>query len=802
MTRRLRTVLKWGGRVLLAVLLLMVGAAAVLWALLRGSLATLDGARSVAGLEGVVTVGRDVLGVPTLRGSDRQAVARATGFLHAQDRYFQMDLLRRTAAGELAALLGPPLVEADRRLRWHRFRAVAREAAAQLPVEHRRLLEAYVDGVNAGLQALRVRPPEYLLLRATPQPWQPEDSLLAVHAMFLTLQDSTGDEERVQAVYRQVLPPAAFAFFLPLGTDWDAAVDDSVLPSPAIPTAAEFSFTNWPGATAAGSVPPDGDADPFRVGSNSWAVDGSVSHSGAALVANDMHLGLGLPNFWYRVRLLWPRAAGSSATNEVVGITLPGAPVVVVGSNRRVAWAFTNSGLDTTDIVRLELSDTDPTRYRTPSGWQTLEPIREVIYVRGGPEETLSLERSVWGPVMPAGDEPGRRALRWAAHLPEAVNLRLREMEEVEDVEAALRLAPLCGIPTQNFIVGDHRGQIGWTLMGRQPRRIGFSGRFPESWADGTRRWDGWLTPEEYPRIAAPVGGRLWTANHRVSGQASYLQLGPWGVDRGARARQIRDDLRALRTATPADMLAIQLDDRARFLERWQGLLLATLRREEAAGRPGLGEFRARVEGWGGRAAVESGGYGLVRAFRFAVTRLVIEPIEARCRGADPGLRYGWSQMEQPVWALLTAQPPHLLNPRFKTYDDLLWAAVEKVRADAVVRAGQVAQTTWGDQNRIRVQHPLSRGLPALSRWLDIRPISLPGDSSDLPRILGPHGGASARLAVSPGHEEEGLFHMPGGQSGHFLSPFYRAGHDAWELGRPTPFLPGPTRHRLTLRPG
>jgi penicillin G amidase len=348
--------------------------------------------------------------------------------------------------------------------------------------------------------------------------------------------------------------------------------------------------------------------------------------------------------------------------------------------------------------------------------------------------------------------------------------------------------------------VGDRTGRIGWTLMGRLPRRIGLSGRLPASWADGTACWDGWLSAEEYPVVFDPPDGRLWTANNRVVGSESYLAAGPWLTDLGARAKQIREDLELFQSAGPKDMLAVQLDDRAVFLERWRDLLLNTLSLPSLSGKAEAAEAQEWVRDWGGRAAIDSVGYRLVRGFRNSTLELLLEPITERCRAIQPEFRHSSPLVEQPAWTLLTERPGNLLNGRFQDYDQLLAAAVESMLQSLVEQGLKPSQARWGDRNRVAIRHPLSKGLPLLGRWFDIPAQPLPGDSH-MPRVQGPADGASQRLAVSPGHEDMGIFHMPGGQSGHFLSPYYRAGHEAWANGDPAPFLPGEPRHRLTLTP-
>ncbi len=805
MNARPRRTLRFLAWSLAALLPALIAAGAALYMTLRASLPELHGTLRLPGLKDRVVVERDELGVPTIRAGNRLDAARATGFLHAQDRFFHMDLSRRIGAGELAELLGPGVLDTDRRFRLHRLRASAREAMGRLPASQMELIGAYTEGVNAGLSALGARPPEYLILRTQPKPWLPEDSLLVADAMFFFLQDSQGKQEAGMAALAQILPPKAFEFFVPQGTEWDAAIDGTDWRAPAIPSPDEFSFSHF-AAGSAGILPALGpqascllaplarSSDGVTAGSNSWAVDGALSTSGSALVANDMHLGLRLPNTWYRMRIV------CQGSLDITGATLPGVPAVIVGSNRKIAWGFTNSMLDLTDLILLETAPDNPGLYRTPGGWLAFKEQVETLHVRGGVDEKLSVESTIWGPVLPGPPDSKKRAVIWIAQLPEAINLGLLQLEQVCNVDTALALAPQCGIPTQNFVVGDRTGRIGWTLMGRLPRRIGFTGQLPVSWADGSKRWDGCVNGSDYPRVVSPPDGRIWTANNRIAGSPAYLAAGTWDVDLGARARQIRDDLRGQGKFAPPDMLAIQLDDRALFLGRWRELLLATLELPSVSRVKEAGEVRRLVQNWGGRAAVESAGYRLVRGFRSFCLELALAPITERCRKINPEFEYPTRQVEHSVWVLLTEKPTHLLNPAFKSYDDLLVTALEKLLADLGSQGLKPADATWGKRNRVVIRHPMSQGIPLAGSWLDIEEQELPGDSH-MPRFQAPSAGASERLAVSPGHEEQGLFHMPGGQSGHFLSEYYRKGHDAWASGRPTPFLPGPAQHTLTLEP-
>jgi penicillin amidase len=784
--------------IVLALVVLSGGGTAWLNRALRASLPQLEGRRALAGLSAPVTIARDAHGVPRIEGASRLDVARATGFLHAQERFFQMDLLRRRAAGELSELIGPATVKADREVRVHRFRNLAERVVAAASAEERGLLDAYAAGVNAGLAALRGAPFEYLALRAAPAPWRPEDSILCALAMFVTLQGNQPEREMVIGWARELLRPELAAFLDPRGTEWDAPVEGEPFRVGAIPGPDVFDLRKQPPVAVQTAFALEDLDDARAVGSNNWAVSGAHTASGAPLLADDMHLGIGVPNTWYRATMAWSDAGGK---HEVTGVTLPGTPAVIVGSNTRVAWGFTNSEGDWADVVVVEPDPGDEGAYRTPEGPRRFERVTERIKVKGAPDETLEVMGTIWGPIVHTDREKRLRALRWVAQDPGGVNLRISGIETATTLAEAQAAANQAGIPAQNFVAVDRDGHIGWTIMGRMPKRFGFDGRAPSSWADGKRGWDGWRAPADYPRIVDPPIGRIWTANARVVSGEKYEKLQEGVYDLGARQKQIRDSLLGIEKATERDMLEVQLDDRALFLARWRDLLLKTLASEAVAKDARRGEMRELVDKWGGRASIDSVGYRIVRAFRLAVAEAVLAPLVSACKAADE--RFEWNRLpffEGPLWALVTERPAHLLETKYAAWDDLLLAAADKTLAELTKDGARLAEQTWGARNTSLFQHPLSRAVPSLSRFLDVARQPLPGDSH-MPRFQAPSSGASERLVVSPGREAEGIFHMPVGQSGHPLSPYYQDGHEAWVNGEATPFLPGPAVHVLTLTP-
>jgi penicillin amidase len=746
------------GPLLLAALIAACPLAWVVCRVVSASLPPLDGTFAVGGIQAGVTLERDALGVVTVKGTTRPDVAFGLGFAHAQDRLFQMDLLRRYPAGELSALFGPSSVNADRSLRLHRFRWRAERLLAGMDPPDRALLEAYGAGVEAGRRTLGKPPWEYLMLGAAFEPWRPEDSILVGLGMFLQLQRNQPGKESAHTLIHETLPEPLANLLTPAGSSLDAPLLGDPIATPRLPTANEVDLRPEWGRRRGKRPVALADAEPPTPGSNNWAVGGKRTRHGGAILACDMHLHLGVPNIWYRAAMEW-------GGRRLVGATLPGTPALIIGSNGHVAWGFTNAEVDCTDLV---VTDAPAERFT------------ETIHVLGGAPVTVEVEETAEGPVYDRDHKGRRRVLRWVGHRPEAVNLRLMEMEEVKTVRAALALAPRIGMPAQNLVVADDKGSVGWALMGRMPRRVG-------------GKWEGWW--DNGPALQDPPDGIVWTANNRVFGEPWLSRLGRGTHDHGARATQIRDGLRMRPLMDEADMLAIQLDDRTLFLARWRELFLA-----EAARHGNRLEVRDAVVAWRGRAVPESVGVRLVKEFRSTVRDGLLSALCAPCSEADR--RFSLSglsrDVEGSVWEVVTKRPPHLLPPGYRSWDDFFAHSVRAVEGGC----RDLARHTLAETQAPSLRHPLSGGLGPVGRWLrlDMDTTPLPGDDGGLPRVQSSVHMASQRMAVSPGREAEGYFHMPTGQSGHFLSPFYRAGHADWAEGRPSPLLPGLTRHTIVLK--
>jgi len=800
----------WTGRLALILFALVLLAGLCAWLLLRASLAQLDGSRAAPGLAGPVTIARDEAGVPLIRGGNRLDVAYATGFVHAQERFFQMDLLRRTAGGQLAELFGPRALPLDRARRLHRFRARALQALETLAPAERAFVDHYVAGVNDGLGALAARPFEYLLTGTAPAPWRAEDSLLAVWAMFIDLQGNQEPRELARGWLREHSTPAQLAFLLPQATRWDTPLDGPFLAAPAEAALPERAPAWW-GSRAARGAPLALLGRGDLVGSNNYAIAGSRSVTGAAIVADDMHLGLQLPNIWYRLALRYPDGQGGE--RRLVGVTLPGAPpLVIAGSNGKVAWGFTNSYGDYLDLVEVEVElkreHTRPGRVRTPQGWEHPAEHVETIAVKGAPAERLLVRETAFGPLREAGGKTW--ALHWVAHAPGAVNLNHLRLEGAATLEEALGIAALDGIPAQNFIAGDAAGNIGWTIAGRLPQRAPDAAgatplaSYPLLAGEATPTWTGLLAPERYPRVINPAAGQLSTANNRQLLGSNSALLGDGGFDLGARSSQLRDRLQGLGPRTDEHgAFAVALDDRALFIALWRQRALDVLDKAATAGQPRRAAFRRLLEtSWNGRADVDSVGYRLARNFMWALHDILFEGVDAQLAALDPKAAMVLANPRWPalVARLLDEQPAGWLPPGQRSWRAVQLDAVDRVLAGLDAGGVPLEAATWGQRNTAAIIHPIALAMPFLGRWLGVPPDQLAGDAN-MPRVAGPKFGQSERMTVSPGHEEQGLFNMPGGQSGHPLSPYFLHGHADWVQGRPVPLLPGPARHTLTLAP-
>lgn len=753
------------------------------WWRARASLPRLAGELALAGLERPVTVTRDRLGIPVIAAASQADALRAQGFVHAQDRFFQMDLARRSTAGELAALFGPRALEVDERHRRRQRRAAARALLADLDGAARRLVAVYAEGVNAGLAGLGAAPPEYLLLGAEPEPWLPEDTLLATLGFFDMLSFNHRFEKPL-GVMAATLPAGLFNFLTPATSRWDSplldAAEGGYVPA-AIPGPEVVDLR--------GAAPVDPERDVVRplgmsLGSNNWAVAAARGFRRRAILANDPHLGLRVPHVWHRVQLELPG-------RRIVGVGAPGLPGVVIGSNGDVAWGATNSFADQTDLVVVEVDPADPGRYLTAEGAEPFETRQETLVVKGGGDVTLPVRWTRWGPVTDEDWRGRPLVVRSPVHDPGGLSFDLLRMMEASSLDEAVEILAGWRGPSQNWLVAAADGRIGWVVNGPIPVRRGFDGNSPRSWAAPGIGWSG---ERPGPRWVDPEAGLLYTANGRTVPHAAEPLTHVWM--HSGRTYRIRERLLAGERWDEGRLRAIQLDVRSRYHDAFAQLVGELVDAGEPD--PVVRRFREAVAGWDGTAGVDQAGFVAVARFAEALVDGVLAPLLAPAAAVDEDFLYEWALADEPVRRLLEERPEHLVPPPHADWPAFLRAVLERVAAELAAQPGGLDRT-WGEARPVAIRHPLD-GLPLLGGRLDMPATPLPGWAGTV-RAQTADYGASMRMVVSPGREERGLLHMPAGQSGHFLSPHYADQHAAWARGLPTPLLAGEPVATLELVP-
>jgi penicillin amidase len=752
--------------------------------LAAASLPRHEGRLALAGLGADVAVQFDARAIPRIRAESIEDAFRAQGFVHAQERFFQMDLIRRSAAGQLAGLVGARALPLDRARAPFEFRRRAATLLEDLPARHHRWLDAYTEGVNAGLAGLGARPPEYWLLGRTPSAWLPEDSLLVVFAIY-TMLSNNEYYEHSQAVLAAALPDTLFDFLTPSASRYDrpllaSAGDPTGGYRPAaLPDAATLDL-RLPGRTP----PPPGIVDPPMMGqaaSNQWAVAAGRTTTGNALLANDPHLGFQLPNLFYRSELYWPG-------NVARGVSVPGLPGILLGANAAVAWGATVSYADQSDWVVIETDPADATQYLTADGPERFEIIR-VTAGDGDVTETIEVRQTRFGPVV-ATDGLGRPLVLKATWLePDGLSLDLLDIAAAASVDEALAIIGRWSGPALSFSLAGSDGEVAWILNGPLPRRIGFDGATPVSWRDGKRGWDGRREP---PRLAPGDADIVFNANNRALPLPQALDISRVYM-RPHRAARIAALLATADEIDEQALFRMQLDTSAEAYEPIRQLVLEVVPAD--ATDPTLAAARAQAASWNGRADAEGPEFlTLQRLFRALLGR-VLAPLLTPAVAIDPDFVYRWPLAEEVMLRLIEERPAHLLPRPFRDWDEFL----RDVITTTLNSASTPIDTPWGVSNRLAVGHPLA-GLPLLGRWLRAPAAIQPGSPVSL-RVATPSRGAVFRMVVAPGAPERGILQLFGGQSGHPMSPHFLDQQPDWTGDVPTPFLAGPTVSTLALTP-
>jgi len=777
--------------------LILLAAGLRLLCRLRASLPSPARQQPLQQLQFPVMVTFDRLGTPTIQARTRRDAFCALGYLTARDRLFQMDMLRRFVAGRLAEVLGRGALDTDMTQRSFGFRRVAQDVIARLSDDQRAALQAYVEGVNAFIQQMRVPPPEFLGLEYRPEPWSIADSILIMLYIFQELTGECESSKRMRSVMVKTLPPEVVAFLTPDQSEYDCVLiggSASHRPATPIPSQALNLLCRYADKhrRLVGRIVQEPRGTP---GSNGWVVGSSRTADGRAILANDIHLPLTVPNIWYRGTLQYDGL-------EVSGVILPGLPAVILGSNTHVAWGFTNITGDFLDLVELEIHPERPDEYNTLDGWKRLEVVTEEIRVKGELSVTIDIKTTIWGPVSRHALMGQPVAVRWIALDPQAINISLIDIDKATGIDEALRIMQCFRGPPLNVMLADDQGRIGWTYCGKLPAHSNADSFASITWSNAGTGAQGTILPQELPVLLDPPDGLLATANNRTVG-TGYPHVIGYNFANPYRAHRIVQQLQNAHDLTEAVLFALQLDTAGAFYAFYYSLAIATCK-THATGDPLLTDAVAAINAWDGKAEPESVGFGLLLRFRELLAERVIGTYLTICKAADSNFVYNWNNLETPLRALLSAKIPETL-PNVKTcldWDTLiretLRESTKQLRNE--YRVQTLTGLTWGRMQRTAIQHSLSQSIPWARRMLDMPQDALPGALHCL-RMAQPMFGASVRLVVSPGKRCDGILHMPGGQSGHPLSRHYRDQHSCWLKGQPLPFLPGPAVRTLVLIP-
>ncbi len=807
------TLRKFNRKIVLLVLICIIFVTLYVYWTLHASLPVVEGSIGLPALQQPVQITLDNYGNPTITADTNLDAFRALGFLTARERLFQMDLIRRKSAGRLSEIFGEAAVNLDIQQRHLQPERLARTAAANLPAVQINALKAYASGVNAAINQMSRLPFEFIVLDYQPEPWRLEDSLLVAFSMFQILSDEQ-ESERMLSVMEQALPATVTAFLTPDVDDYDSVLtagNESWRPKQSIPVKALAALVNKQEnqtETAANDFAKQQshdhialiDTNDLAPGSNAWVVAGSKTSDGRAILANDMHLPLRVPNIWYRATLKY---VDHQSENIISGVTLPGLPLIIAGSNNYIAWGYTNSYVDLIDLVKLKINPNNPEQYQTVDGWQDFQHIEELIKVKNAKQLTINVRYTRWGPVSPRKLLGKPVALKWTALAPSAVNLGLINMHQANTLEQAITVMNNAGAPPQNAMLVDQQGRIAWTLMGKIPKRQGFDGSVSRFWTTKNIGWDGYIEAEQMPRVIDPPAGFLATANNRTVGKHYPYPLGH-GYQASFRVWRINQRLEELQNISEADMLNLQLDTSTEFYRYYQKLAISVLTPQAIAEKPSRQALRSYIASWDGKAEITSTGFPVLFEFRKALAQTILSAYLQPCQQLQKDFEFSWSKKETPLRQLLNAKIPATL-PYQKTYadwDSLILNVLEKTTRKLQKKHNiiDLEDLTWRRINRINNSHPFSSKLPLLNILLDMPQNPLAGCPYCV-RVAYGLFGASERMVISPGHLQQGIMHMPAGQSGHPLSSHYSDQQPFWEQGKALPFMSDVVAQRFELLP-
>ncbi len=727
-----------------------------------------DGVLSVPGLGAPVAIVRDRFGVPHITAANDRDLYFAQGFVHAQDRLFQMDVERRLARGELAELFGKKALPADRLFRHLGFAARAPAIVASWPARTRDIVASYCAGVSAAMAAARAWPAEFRVLRVPPRRFTPED--VAAVGLLKSIGLSQWTEEA--ALYRAwvALPREKALELLPVTPADSPVADPAYGPAAAAPAALDDALASV--RLVVGGLPRAG-------GSNAWAVSGNKSATGLPLLANDPHILLTCPSLWYENHLVAPGV-------DVYGVSFPGAPCVVIGHNPAIAWGFTNAMLDDADFF-IERVDGDRVMFR--NAWIPMTRRIETIHVRGAGDETVTVRETPHGPILSPlfTGLAGALALRWIGFDGGDPVGALDAINRAKDREQFLAAAARFPHPAQNAVYADRDGNIGMVMIGKIPVRKGGRGQLPVPGDSGAWDWKGTVPFSGNPKVWNPPGGVVAAANFPPAGRSyrHYLSRLYEPPDRGRRIIRL---LSAPGAFSVDKFERIQADVCRPDTEKTVSLAIGAARRREAQSR----DFReaARIlSEWNLCVSADSPGAALYEVF----SEKMIENVFRDDMG--PALfeeisrtsRILWNAMDRAVARGDSLFFENVATGRKETLDELMARSLADAMAFLKDRLGGASATwSWGRLHQVTFEHPFGK-VRYLQRWFNIGPMAVPGDGRTVFKEEFRHGtdfavvvGPSMRQVVPLGFRGMARSVITTGASGHFFESHYSDQSALW----------------------
>jgi penicillin amidase len=802
----------------LTVLIVVVGGAA--WWLFIRPLPQVDGTASLPGLQSAVTVERDVWGIPHVRAGSLADMCEAQGYVMAQDRLWQMDLLRRVARGQLAEIVGSAALPVDRHFRLLRFGPAAERDAGLLDEESRIAMEGYARGVNKFMEQHRNKlPVEFTLLKYQPQPWTAADSLAIAGYMYETLTESWEDKFDRAQVTARVGPVRAKELFSEeaamdhfvvgdpdqpgdgaqrSGADSDDPDDQDDLAQDSVLKASTGSgdptFPDLTSALAPAIVQWVGESRRdirHALGSNNWVVSGDHTATGKPLLANDTHLELSVPPIWYQMHLTSPGW-------NVKGCTLPGAPLVVIGHNDRIAWGFTNNGADVQDLYIEKLNPANSDEYQANGKWLKAQSVDEVIHVKGAADEHFKITITRHGPVMKQEGNTAY-ALRWTATEPGGLANTYSKLGKAQNWKEFREVMRSVWGPAQNAVYADVDGNIGYVMAARVPVRKKGRGEVPVPGETDEYEWKGYIPFEQLPHALNPEDGLIVTANARVAGPdyKPYL-TDHW--EEPYRTARIWDLLHDKHDLRPADMLKVQADTYS-YPDVFLAEQLAPALKNVAPKDSRAKKLIELANDWNGIADADSIVVPFLEGTRRAALKMILQPQ----LGNDTDL-YQWRSTTF-LQRVLTERPATWLPAAYKNYDELLVAAADESVKHLEKDSGsaEIEDWQWKRFDSLDMLHPLGRE-GWLKKFFSItgKP---QGGTGFSPRAATRHHGPAMRLVANTGDWDHSLMVIPGGQSGQLGSSHYSDQFPYWYEGKPVvaPFSDAAEaavrKHTLTLKP-